>query len=123
MKRLQKARERAEEVQREHSRLTGERGALQNQVRDIEVKCKADFECEPSALPELVNRLKSESETAITNAEIILGMRTGTVQRTVETPTPTPTPAPRSTPLASASKVVRTQTARLALPVDEDRLV
>lgn len=121
MKRLQKARERADELQREHSRLTGERGALQNQVRDIEVKCKADFECEPSALPELVNRLKSESETAITNAEIILGMRTGTVQRIVETPAPTP--APRSTPLASASKVIRTQTARLALPVDEDRLV
>ena len=80
MSRIQKARELAESLSREKSRITGELGALQNQLKDLETKCKADFDCTISELPEFIITLKTEAETALSNAEVILGLKQGTVQ-------------------------------------------
>ena len=100
MQRLQKARERAEELSREKSRLTGEQGALQNQIKDLETRCKSDFDCSIDDLPGFIAQLKSEAETAIVNAEVILGLREGTV-------TP-PASVAASTPIAVTKPMVRT---------------
>lgn len=80
LQRLQRARERAEELSREKSRLTGELGALQNQQKELEAKCKADFDCTISDLPGFISKLREESEAALVNAEVILGMREGEVK-------------------------------------------
>ena len=88
VQRLQKARELAEGLSREKSRLTGEQGALQNQLKDLEAKCKADFDCTIDDLPGFISQLKSEAETAIINAEVILGIREGTVKPAVPVKTP-----------------------------------
>jgi len=107
MQRLQKARVKAEELSREKSRITGELGALQNQMKDLETKCKTDFDCTINDLPAFITRLKDESGIALTNAEIILGMREGTVvvPKPQEVSTPIPAPerprmAPRVAPVA-----------------------
>ena len=83
MSRIQKARELAESLAREKSRITGELGALQNQLKDLETKCKTDFDCTIGDLPEFISQLKTEAETALSNAEIILGLKQGTVQKPV----------------------------------------
>ena len=98
VQRLQKARERAEELSREKSRLTGEQGALQNQIKDLETKCKTDFDCSIDDLPGFIAQLKTEAETAIVNAEVILGIREGTVSA--------PTPAPATKPIVRSAKVI-----------------
>ena len=54
-------------------------GALKKQLEDLESKCKTDFECAIEDLPAFIQQLKEEAETALANAEIILGMRQGTV--------------------------------------------
>lgn len=81
MQRLQKARDKAEELSREKSRLTGELGALQTQLRDLESRCQVDFACTIADLPGFITQLETEAETAQVNAEIILGMRDGTVKQ------------------------------------------
>ena len=107
LQRLQKARAKAEDFSREKSRLTGELGALQNQLKDLEAKCKADFECTIAELPEFISQLRTEAGTALANAEIILGMREGEVQKPV---------------VASSPKVVAksAMASRMAAVVHED---
>lgn len=74
-------------------------------MKDIETKCSADFNCTIDDLPAFITRLKDESEKALTNAEIILGMREGSVvvpqQQVVSTPVPAADRA-RMAPRASA---------------------
>lgn len=60
--------------------------ALQNQLEELERKCKQDFECKIADLPEFNKRLREEAETALLNAEVILGIREGTVQVVKEAP-------------------------------------
>jgi len=84
MERLQKAREKIEEFSKEHSRTKGEMGAIQNQVKEQEQKCKDDFHCEISELPALISQLRQEAEKALTNAEIILGLREGVINENKE---------------------------------------
>lgn len=111
LQRLQKAREKAEELSREKSRLTGELGALQNQQKELEAKCKADFDCTIADLPGFISKLREESEAALVNAEVILGMREGEVKPAVVAPVPAKSAAPKTT----ASRM-----AALTHPVDED---
>ena len=81
LRRLQKAREKAEELAQEKSRISGELGALNTQISDLETKCLSDFGCEIKELPNFIKQLKEESDVALCNAEIILGMREGTVKQ------------------------------------------
>ena len=105
VQRLQKARERAEELSREKSRLTGEQGALQNQLKELEGKCKTDFDCTIDALPEFITQLKTEAEAAIINAEVILGIREGTVATAAPVASPTPVSSPKAS--VKAARVVQ----------------
>jgi chaperonin cofactor prefoldin len=82
LQRLQNARQEAEKLAREKSRITGELGGLQKQLQDLEAKCKTDFDCKIAELPALIQQLKTEAEGALNNAEVILGMREGTFQNT-----------------------------------------
>jgi predicted RNase H-like HicB family nuclease len=85
----------------------GEQGALQNQLKELEAKCKADFDCKIEDLPGFISQLKSEAEAALANAEVILGLREGTVK-----------PA-ASTPVAAPKTIVRTAKP-VAVAGDED---
>jgi len=58
-------------------------GALQNQQKELEAKCRADFDCAIADLPGFITQLRAESETALINAEVILGMREGEVRPAV----------------------------------------
>lgn len=79
LERLQKAREKVDTLNQEKSRITGELGALQTQIEAMETKCQTEFGCAISDLPDLIERLKTEAEAALVNAEIILGLREGKV--------------------------------------------
>ena len=105
IQRLQKARDKAEELSREKSRLTGEQGALQNQLKELETKCKKDFDCTIDDLPGFISQLKSEAETAIINVEVILGLREGTVTPSAPVASPTPMSAPKAA--VKAARVVQ----------------
>lgn len=113
---MQKAREKVEEFSREKSRLTGEKGALQNQRQEFETKCQTDFTCTIDELPALVQQVKSEAETALCNSEVILGIREGTV-------TPAPVVAKKAIPVPQpVEKPVVKQTVSHAPGHDEDEL-
>lgn len=79
VRRLEAARKKAEELSREKSRLSGELGALKAQVEEQEKTCKAEYGCSIAELPALIEKMKKEAERAITNAEILLGLREGVV--------------------------------------------
>jgi hypothetical protein len=117
LQRLQKAREKVEEFSREKSRLTGERGALQNQRQDFETKCQKDFTCKIDELPALVQQVKEEAETALVNSEIILGIREGVVTPAPVVVTPAPVVAQKATPVQTVK-----QTVSHAVGHDEDEL-
>jgi hypothetical protein len=121
LQRLQKAREKCEEFSKEKSRLSGETGALRSQIEDLETKTKTDFGCDVKALPGLVQQLRSEAETALSNSEIILGMKTGTIQQPAPDPAPIPTPVQ---PKASVARPVMKASPKPApvSHVDEDSL-
>ena len=95
LQRLQKTRTKIEEVQREKSRMTGELAVLQNQSSEYEKKSTEDFGCDISSLPNFVKQLKEESETALYNAEVILGMREGIIKQS-----PVASSEPASQPVA-----------------------
>lgn len=104
--RLQKARAKADEAVKEKARLTGELGALDSQIGDLEAKIKNDFGCDVTELPVFVKQLKDESETALYNAEVILGIREGQV-KTPQAPTPQVSePSPSQQTFNRASKTV-----------------
>jgi predicted nuclease with TOPRIM domain len=79
LRRLQVARTKCEEFVKEQNRLTGEQGALQTQMSELEAKSLADFGCSLSGLPDLLAQLKESSATALSNAEVILGTKEGAV--------------------------------------------
>jgi predicted nucleic acid-binding Zn-ribbon protein len=83
IERLQKARSKAEELSREKSRLSGELGALEKQKKDLEDKCVQEFDCDISELPEMIDAFMTEAEVALNNAEVILGLKVGTIQKVV----------------------------------------
>ncbi len=70
----------------------------------MESKCKADFDCAIADLPGFIDQLKGEAETALKNAEVILGLREGTVAvpkpQQVSTPVPAPVAASGKTRMA-----------------------
>ena len=107
MGRIQKARELAENLSREKSRITGELGALQNQLKDLETKCKADFDCTIAELPGFIAQLKTEAETALSNAEIILGLKQGTVQE--QEPVKEPVEVPKKKFHSTLKKVISSE--------------
>lgn len=122
LQRLQKAREKVEEFSREKSRLTGERGALQNQRQEFETKCQTDFTCKIDELPALVQQVKAEAETALVNSEIILGIREGVVTPAPVVVTPAPVVAQKATPVQPVPKPVVKQTVSHPAGHDEDEL-
>jgi len=108
LQRLQNARQEAENLAREKSRITGELGGLQKQLQDLEAKCKTDFDCKMSELPALIQQLKTEAEDALVNAEVILGMREGTKTA--------PSQAPSKTAATRVPAIAKTHTDEDSLP-------
>ena len=97
LQQLQIVRAKAEEMSQERSRITGELGALQKQLQELETKCKTDFGCGLTELPEFIKQLKTEAARAKSNAEIILGLKESTVQKTPDAK-PSPTKPVQTTP-------------------------
>jgi hypothetical protein len=66
-------------MERERNKLDGELGALKSQLKETESKCENDFQCKLPELPGFIDKLRVEMEVAISNAEILLGLKEGTV--------------------------------------------
>ena len=109
MSRIQKARDLAESLSREKSRITGELGALQNQLQELGSKCKNDFDCNIEELPEFITQLKIEAEKSLSNAEIILGLKQGTVQEPVQETVQEPVQAPKVKFHSTLKKAILTE--------------
>ena len=80
MERLNAVRKKAEEVDREKSRISGELGTHKKRQQELSKKCKDEFECDIDELPKLVEGLNKQAEESLQQAEIVLGMREGTVK-------------------------------------------
>ena len=74
MKRLEVARNRADELEKEKSRLTGELEATKKRLGELENKCKEEFDCDVKELPGFIKQLEDEAEKSLKNAEGVLGM-------------------------------------------------
>jgi len=74
MRRLEAARTRADELEREKSRLTGELEATKKRLKEVEDRCRSEFDCEIAELPGFVGQLEAEAEKSLKNAETVLGM-------------------------------------------------
>ena len=77
MKRLEAARTRADEMEKEKSRLTGELEATKKRLGELETKCSEEFDCKITALPGFIKQLEEEAEKSLKNAENVLGMGDG----------------------------------------------
>ena len=73
--RLTKAREKADDVDRERSRLTGENDNQKKQLTELGTSCKQDFECGIDDLADLIEQAEQEATKTLTDAETVLGLR------------------------------------------------
>jgi hypothetical protein len=94
LQRLNQARQRAEELSREKSQLTGELDSHKKRLSEEEAKCQQEFECGIAELPALIENFKTEAETSLSNAEYILGLREDAPVQAEPEPEPAPAPAP-----------------------------
>ena len=80
MERLNQVRKKAEEVDREKSRISGELGSHKKRQEELSEKCKKDFDCKVDELPGLVKDLEEQAEKSLEQAEIVLGIKEGEVK-------------------------------------------
>jgi len=80
MERLNTVRKRAEEVDREKSRIAGELGTHKKRQGELQDKCKEEFDCKVEELPSLVKDLNEQAEKSLQQAEVVLGIREGKVE-------------------------------------------
>jgi predicted nucleic acid-binding Zn-ribbon protein len=73
MERMKAARERADDLKAEKSRLTGELETHEKRLKELEDECKKKFSVSVSALPGKAAALKKEAEELISKAEGLLG--------------------------------------------------
>ena len=97
MDRLNAVRRKAEEVDREKSRISGELTTHKKRQEELAQKCKAEFECEVDELPKLASELREHAEDSLKEAEVVLGLREGEVKK-VENKKPEPEPEKKSEP-------------------------
>jgi hypothetical protein len=105
-------------------------GAVQGQIKEQEVKCQEDFQCEVGEMPVFIKQLKAESERALFNSEVILGIREGVVLADpipalapAPAPAPAPVPVPAKAPAQSGLKQATKQfLAEVGDEGDEDGL-
>jgi len=74
MKRLEVARQKADELARKKERLSGQLEAKRKQIDELEAKARQEFKCEVSEIPDLVERLDAEGTEALRKAEHLLGI-------------------------------------------------
>jgi len=74
MKRLEDARNKADEISRQKERLTGQVEEMKKRVDELEAKSRDEFNCEVSEIPDLVEELDAEATEAIKKAEGLLGI-------------------------------------------------
>jgi len=72
MERMNSAREKAEEMRAEKSRLTGELETHEKRLHELEDECKKKFSVAIKDLPAKVVALKAEAEQLIQDAEALL---------------------------------------------------
>ncbi len=75
LQRLNQARQKAEELSKEKSRLEGELDSHRKRLVEEEEKCLKEFECGVGELPALIDSFKAEAENNLAKAEVILGLR------------------------------------------------
>lgn len=125
MQRLNQARQKAEELSKEKSRLTGELDTYRKRLAEEEQKCLKEFECSIEELPELIDSFKTEAENNLAKAEFILGLRTDNPEvespavKQVESKTITPTPV-TSTLVTPIRKVVMPKKPITTVSSDDD---
>ena len=83
MKRLQVARQKAEQLARERSRVLGELKAKQDRIKELEQKSMADFDCPIGELPAMVEEMLTSADKALAMAEAILEGKAVPAQDTV----------------------------------------
>jgi len=91
MDRVNTFRKKAEEVDREKSRVSGELGTHKKRQEELAGKCKEEFDCKVDEIPKLVDDLMDVSTKSLEQAEIVLGLKEGKVE-------PEKKPEPKSEP-------------------------
>ena len=74
VKRMEKIKNRLEEVKTEKSRLTGEIQAKKQQLEELEKKCREQFGVEPDELPSLLEKKLAKVEENQKKIEKALGI-------------------------------------------------
>ena len=87
MKRLEAARTKADEMEREKSRLTGELEATKKRLGELETKCSEEFDCEITALPGFIKQLEEEAEKVMMSRQSLMGLPDKTVRTILMTKT------------------------------------
>lgn len=103
MDRLNAVRKKAEDVDREKSRISGELGSHKKRQGELAKKCKDEFDCKVEELPELVKDLEEQAEKSLQQAEVVLGLREGEAEDEKEQPAKEAAPEPKKeTPKAKS---------------------
>ena len=111
LQRLNQARKVTENFSKEKSRMAGELDSQRKRLSEEEEKCQTEFNCKIDELPSIIEQLQVESETALSNAEIILGLKEGEVQQEVPVEEPVeevpPAIVQKAAPAGRKGKVVQ----------------
>ncbi len=107
MERLNEARSKADEIDRERSRLTGQNDNEKKRLAELEETCKEKFNCDVGGLADLIEQAEKDADKTLIEAEQVLGLREGAVA----TATPVETEVPE-----------QDESEDDALPPDEDGL-
>jgi len=71
---LNALREKAEELAREKSRITGELNTVKKRLDELRKKCQAEYECGVEELPSLIQSLEQEAIEGKNKAKSLLGI-------------------------------------------------
>ena len=74
MRRLNAARTKVQEVTQRRMRLEGELEVHTKSLTELEAKSRTQFGCEVDELPDLIEKLEKEGESAVAQAEKLLGV-------------------------------------------------
>lgn len=102
MERLNTVRKKAEEVDREKSRIAGELGTHKKRQEELQKKCKEEFDCKIEELPALVKDLNKQAEKSLSQAEIVLGLKEGDVEPEAKSEEPKAKPEKEKSELEEA---------------------
>jgi DNA repair ATPase RecN len=75
IERLEKVRAAIDDAAQRKTRLEGQMDGHKKRLSELEEKCRKDYGCEVEDLPDLIEKLETEADEAIANAEELLGVK------------------------------------------------